>query len=122
MTRIIQAVIGVGVLVGIFLAGYILLVRPYNPSPRIETPQGTNRVFFSYEERAAFASIVSTLQKNGEIREAGKVQRYEKGVATYKTNGVWDFRFVVDYPDKTRQVIFNDYQDTPDHAWTKVVD
>ena len=119
MTRAAQFLISLGLLLGIGFSVYIGFFTPHVTYQ--EKPAGTMRLFYESEDEEAYESLIAILQARGEIPKFAKVKKYEKGVATYKGLGVWDFRFWVDMPDGERKVFFNDYLDTDDHNWSKLV-
>ena len=88
--------------------------------PKLEREPTVLR-FTEYQDYRAYESIRMMLEEDGTVPKGSIFKPYEKGIATYKGDGVWDFRFWVDLPDGTRQVFFNDYLEGDNHQWTKIV-
>lgn len=90
-----------------------------DPAPARAVPAGPR--FSEFQDYRAYESLRAALVEDKVVPADTHFQPYEKGLLTYKGDGVWAVKFWADLPDGTRQVFFTDYQDGPNQTWTRVI-
>ena len=118
----IRLALALAILSVLVLAGSVYLTTGLHGepdlAPRPAAPQGPR--YSEFQDYRAYESLRAALVADAVVPADTHFQPYEKGLLTYRGDGVWAVKFWADLPDGTRQVFFTDYQDGH-QQWTRVI-